>query len=392
MKILVVQESDWIKRGPHQQHHLMEMLSLKGHEIRVIDYPILWKETKGWIFSKGKTTKNVSKYYPGSSIDVVRPPMIRLPIFDMLSVLLFHPIVINNQLRDFKPDIVVGLGILNTFFANRLAKFYDVPFVYYLIDSLHTLIDNNIYSKLAQGIEKSTLNRSDNILTINKSLRDYAIELGSNQKVVGVIPAGIDIKKFQKTETRDSIRKQYNIADEDYVLFFMGWLYDFSGLLEVADLLTSYTGDLSLKLMIVGNGDIYNELLDFSHNNDNIIMTGWVNYNEIPSYLSASDFCILPAYKNKIMKNIVPIKIYEYLASSKPVIATRLDGLVNEFGESSGILFIDNPSELISIVEEIVSTKHYYTLSKFANFTASKFEWKSILATFEQYLIQRIHK
>ena len=42
MKILVVQESDWLERNPHQQHHLMERMALRGHEIRVIDYPIDW--------------------------------------------------------------------------------------------------------------------------------------------------------------------------------------------------------------------------------------------------------------------------------------------------------------------------------------------------------------
>ena len=42
MKILLVQESDWLKRNPHQQHHLMERLSLRGHEIVVIDYDIDW--------------------------------------------------------------------------------------------------------------------------------------------------------------------------------------------------------------------------------------------------------------------------------------------------------------------------------------------------------------
>ena len=42
MKILIVQESDWIKRGPHQQHQLADRLFLRGHQIRVIDYEILW--------------------------------------------------------------------------------------------------------------------------------------------------------------------------------------------------------------------------------------------------------------------------------------------------------------------------------------------------------------
>ena len=46
MKILVVQESDWMKRNPHQQHHLMELLGLRGHEIRVIDYEVDWKIDK----------------------------------------------------------------------------------------------------------------------------------------------------------------------------------------------------------------------------------------------------------------------------------------------------------------------------------------------------------
>jgi len=33
MKILLVQESDWLKRNPHQQHYLMERMSLRGHDM-----------------------------------------------------------------------------------------------------------------------------------------------------------------------------------------------------------------------------------------------------------------------------------------------------------------------------------------------------------------------
>ena len=35
MRILFTQETDWIKRNPAQQHHLAEMLSLKGHDILI---------------------------------------------------------------------------------------------------------------------------------------------------------------------------------------------------------------------------------------------------------------------------------------------------------------------------------------------------------------------
>ena len=40
MKILYIQETDWLNKGPQQQHHLLERLSNKGHHIIVLDYEI----------------------------------------------------------------------------------------------------------------------------------------------------------------------------------------------------------------------------------------------------------------------------------------------------------------------------------------------------------------
>ena len=36
MRLLLIQETDWLKRNPLPHHHLAEMLSLRGHEVRVI--------------------------------------------------------------------------------------------------------------------------------------------------------------------------------------------------------------------------------------------------------------------------------------------------------------------------------------------------------------------
>src|SRR5690242_10606533 len=44
MRILVLQESDWIERGPHQPHHLLERMAQRGHEVRVIDFEIGWRD------------------------------------------------------------------------------------------------------------------------------------------------------------------------------------------------------------------------------------------------------------------------------------------------------------------------------------------------------------
>lgn len=71
MKILVVQESDWLKRNPHQQHHLMDRMVLRGHEVKVIDYPIDWpkEDPDGFVFHR-EVHDNVHKVKPEADIQV----------------------------------------------------------------------------------------------------------------------------------------------------------------------------------------------------------------------------------------------------------------------------------------------------------------------------------
>ena len=80
MKILVLQESDWLKRNPHQQHHLMDRMDGRGHQIRVIDYPIDWsndKESNGLIYNR-EEHNNVCKVNPKTNITVIRPSFIKI--------------------------------------------------------------------------------------------------------------------------------------------------------------------------------------------------------------------------------------------------------------------------------------------------------------------------
>ena len=56
----------------------------------------------------------------------------------------------------------------------------------------------------------------------------------------------------------------------------------------------------------------------------NIHFTGAVPYEELPSVVKGWEACLLPYYHNALTVNINPLKLKEYLASGKPVIATPL--------------------------------------------------------------------
>ena len=124
MNLLVLQETDWIKRGPHQQHHLMDRMALKGHKIHVIDHEYLWKDD------------NDKKIITG---------------LDHASILYFHNKEIRKQITEFNPDVIIAFGILNAYLGMRQAKKNNIPFVYYLIDHLHTLLPGESSKEASQN-------------------------------------------------------------------------------------------------------------------------------------------------------------------------------------------------------------------------------------------------
>jgi glycosyltransferase involved in cell wall biosynthesis len=352
MNILVLQETDWIKRGPHQQHHLMDRMALRGHNIRVIDYDYLWKDDKykdKEILTSRKVINGAYKIFKEANITLIRPGMIKIPFLDMASILYFHEKEIKRQIKEFKPDAIIAFGILNAYLGMQQAKKHDISFVYYLIDHLHSLLPNKFTQKIAEQFEKQTIKHADKIFVINKGLKDYAVEMGGDINKISVIPAGVDLEKFNPQVDGSPIREKYGVKNDDILLFFMGWIYDFSGMKEVAESLST-TKNEKIKLMIVGEGDLYKPLLDMKHDNnldEKLILTGKIPFEEIPKHIAAANICLLPAYKNETMMNIVPIKIYEYMAMGKPVVATALPGIQKEFGLDNGINYIGKPNQAL---------------------------------------------
>ena len=390
VKILVLQESDWIERGPHQSHHLLERLSRNGHEVRVVDFEI-GRRAHGskTVFTRATKFVAPSKVVEGSQVEVIRPTAVHLPVLDYASVLAMHALEIRRQLSVFRPDVVLGLGLLNAFVGIRAAERREIPFVYYLIDELHQLVREPALRGLARLIEAANVQRAPLVLAINQSLRQYAIEIGAQPDRTRVLPAGVEVDRFAAGD-RSAVRKRFGFGERDLVLFFMGWVYPFSGLREVAQRLVRGEGrEDQIKLLVLGKGDSWNELLELSKvagAENRIKLVDFKPYSEMPSYLAAADICLLPAHDVPTMRHIVPIKMYEYLAAGKPVIATRLLGLVEEFGEGHGVEYVNGPIEVLSKASELARQGYLRRLGELGRAFVSENDWAKITDTFESCL------
>lgn len=65
----------------------------------------------------------------------------------------------------------------------------------------------------------------------------------------------------------------------------------------------------------------------------NVIMTGPRKIHELPNYLQYFDCTIIPFKKNTLTRSIYPLKINEYLAAGRPVVATDFSEDILEFKE-----------------------------------------------------------
>lgn len=388
MNILVVQETDWIERGPHQQHHLFERLAADGHQIRVIDFEYLWREEDDPRRIRGRREITPTPHVVDeATVSVIRPPMVKFPLLDKLSIPPTHWREIRRQLRTLEPDVVVGFGILNAYVAARLAEHANVPFVYYLIDHLHTLLPNRVLQMVAKQVEKRVVRNATYVYAINEGLRQYAIELGAKPDLTRVIPGGVDVARYRAGD-KTAVNLDAHIDDDETVLFFMGWLYEFSGLREVATDLAAAETQETYRLVIVGDGDLYDELEQFKRDRlgDQLLLTGRVPFENIPNYLNYADVCLLPAHHNDTMHDIVPIKMYEYLASGNPVVATDLPGLRKEFGEDNGVVYTDGPEDAFETIVELVESDDYQHHANRAATFVEQYDWAELESVFESHL------
>ncbi len=392
MKILVIQESDWLERNPHQQHHLMDRMAVRGHEIRVIDYPIDWSKDndKGLVYPK-KTFYNVSKVDENANIQVIRPSFIKLPVFSYLSLANSHRNEIKKQIKEFKPDVIVALGLMNAYIASKIAKSENIPFIYYLIDVLYTLIPEKAFQSFGRMINKKAITNSDLVITINEQLKSLAIDLGAKKDETIVIDAGIDFESYNPDLDDSTIREELGIKKDDIVLFFMGWIYDFAGMKELAiELGKKKENYPNFKIVIVGDGDAYDDMVKIKDDYDlsnQLILTGKQPYTRIPELLSLADFCLLPAYiDEEIMQDIVPIKLYEYLAMRKVVIATKLPGIFKEFGEFHGIEYVNSASEVLVCAKSIIDSGNYDNIANLGRDFVKNNDWNLITDDFEKVL------
>jgi glycosyltransferase involved in cell wall biosynthesis len=364
MNILFLHEVDWLKKIVFEIHDWSERLS-KDHKVFAIDYEDSWKREGFFDFGTIKTIefKPIDRAHKGAEVTLRRPGMIKLPVFDKLSAIFTHYYEIERLIKEEKIDIIVlysvptdGLQVLH------LAKKYNIPVIFRSIDTLHQLVPNWVLSNITYFLEKVVYKNADRILTLTPKLSEYVVRMGADTSNVELLRTGVDTKKFNPDIDPVSFRKELGIAADDKVILFMGTLFEFSQLDQYIEHFPDILeGIPEAKLLIVGGGELLERLQKIVISkglSDKVMLTGFQPYDMMPQYINIADVCINPFRINGITKDVMPIKVLQYLASGKPVIATPLPGLVSVIpGEQSGMVYSEDILGFVSTTIDLLKSR-----------------------------------
>jgi glycosyltransferase involved in cell wall biosynthesis len=166
------------------------------------------------------------------------------------------------------------------------------------------------------------------------------------------IPNGVDTEKFRPH------------PGQGFHLMYVGTLYKLRHIIGLVDAVKlAVEKDDRIMCTIVGGGDRLGELKDIIREkqlNDHFTFTGPVSHEILPDLMDNADIMLAPFEDLPGIRYQSNVKVFEYMASGKPTIASRVGELEEVLDKGQAGLLVEpgNPRELADAITCLSSNPH----------------------------------
>ncbi len=268
-------------------------------------------------------------------------------------------------LREFGPDLIIARHTLFSAAGSALAKLLNRPLA---LEVNAPLVEERrrywglTFEREAEEIERAAFAAADLLVAVSEGVRAYLIRHGAPRERIAVLPNGVDLARFHPAVDGSIVRHRHCL-DDKLVIGFSGSLKPWHGVDLLLKTFASVQRIVSrgegmdregLHLLVVGDGPQRELLEQLSHDlrvESAVTFTGAVPHSEIPEYLAAMDIAVAP-YMSSDGFYFSPLKIMEYLAMGRPIVAPvlgQIPSLLQGVGGPCGLLYPpDDQHELAS--------------------------------------------
>jgi glycosyltransferase involved in cell wall biosynthesis len=260
------------------------------------------------------------------------------------------------------PDVIIGSSVhlLAVFAAYMLSRHFGVSFVMEVRDLWpQTLVDmgrlgeKSILTRSLRKLETLLYKRAARIIVLLPKAKEYIVSLGVKPDKVTWIPNGVNLRRYGTVMPGLS-------QDEKLTCMYAGnhGINALPTLLEAAEVV-QHKGYEDISFVLVGDGHEKPNLIAYADQLglENMEFRAAVPKEEIPSVLQQADVLVsvlrdLSLYKYGISLN----KLFDYLASARPVILTG--DPVNNIVEDAQCGLTAPPDDPEALADAIIQLHH----------------------------------
>lgn len=401
MNILFVHEVDWASKVVYDVHEFPELLSLRGHRVFFVDYEESYtrlhrSDVVRW---RTRVVENTHRLYDGAALQLRTPGLVKLPILDRLSSILFQFVDIEKTIRRERIDVVMLYAMPTSGLSAILAaRLNHVPVVFRAIDVLHLLRPQPTSSAIWCA-ERLGTPRVDAVVALTPRMKEYVCSLGVDPEHVTVVGTGIDSTLFYPGPRDPAIAREYGLEPEDRVAMFLGTMYGFSGL----DYVIEHFGEVleltpAAKLLLVGGGaelERFRALAARHGVSDRIVFTDMQPFARLPKLINAADIAFNSFRRSQLTDSVLPEKIPRYMSCGKPVLSTPLNAAKEILeGEANGVQFEDlGPAYMRGMARLLSDDARREQLGEAAlAYARANHDWDALVSKAEAVLEDAIHR
>ena len=299
---------------------------------------------------KGYKVKDLESFY-----NIKISPNLIIKTFPLIYIKNFLHLKISSQL-------IYKLGLVVYLFSQRKENKYIIFLRYPKLGSLFSFLKKylnlfiiyevheifSLKNKKLYKIEKNLLNTSDLIICITERLKKEILTIFQiDSQKIHVIP--------------DAVRDDWlNIKNEkEEYIFYAGSLKKWKGVDVLIKAMKYLPGE---KLLIAGNGEEFSNLQNMvkkENLQDRIKFLGYVPHAEIPKFLSKAKILVLPNVEEDTSVFTSPLKLFEYMAAGKPIVASDIPSLreILKHEENAYLVKPRNPIVLAEGIKKVLYDK-----------------------------------
>lgn len=249
---------------------------------------------------------------------------------------------------------------------------------------------------LADIVERKALKAIDAVLVMIDESRERLLAMGVEESKIHIVSNTPDKHRF-KPMVRQSLTGIVN--DNPLRLIYLGLLNPSRGLDTVIEGISAAKKQgIAITLKIYGSGKDEKRLKGLAKRlgliDKEVIFMGWVDNTNIPNILENCDAGIVPHHVCSHWNNTIPNKLFDYMASGKPVISSNVKPMKRIIESCKcGVIFEDFDSlSFVDAIRPLLNQDYcgelgncgYSAISERYNWDLEKSKLKQVLRKFDK--------